>query len=118
MSSIFQVSFVFTNQVDGKLAPIDSTISPKLQAEESSKEPQKPKLKFKQNPIRFKERNLPSKVALKSSYSPKPSVFPALSSVKVNKNISTNAAPNVENSCVNQLPQKRSCPVYVDVDSE
>ena len=41
----FQVTFVFTNQVNGRLVPVESIMSPKLQ----QKDPKKELLKSKQN---------------------------------------------------------------------
>lgn len=45
--SLFQVTFVFSNQVDGKLVPIESTMSPKVQATEGNSD----HLKQRRNPI-------------------------------------------------------------------
>lgn len=104
--SLFQVTFVFTNQVDGKLTPIDSTISSEIQQEEN-KELIQLKRNVKQNPL---------SLAQKPSYSLKPSMRPPLSSVRAKENIPTQAALNSKNSLVNQLPQKRSCPTYADTD--
>ncbi|XP_028789600.1 protein CHROMATIN REMODELING 25 [Neltuma alba] len=102
-----EVTFVFTNQVDGKLTPIDSTVSSEQQQEES-KEVIQLKRNSKQSPV--------LSLHQKPSYSLKPSMRPALSSVRTKENISTQAALKTKNSLVNQLPQKRSCPTYVDVD--
>ncbi|KAF7810909.1 protein CHROMATIN REMODELING 25 [Senna tora] len=124
-----EVTFVFTNQVNGKLVPIDSTVSPKLHQEESSNEPLKPKQNVKSNPCLSLHQKLPLKSASSvavtssistSSVSTKPSMKSAiLNSIGINKNISsTNAALKAENSLVNQLPQKRSCPVYVFDEDE
>lgn len=116
------MSFVFTNQVNGKLAPIESAVSPRLQQEESSKELLKPNQNVKPNFITTLHRKSSlqsvSAVAIKSSYSPKPSVTPATNSDRYNQNISTHAALKTQNTLVNQLPQKRSCPVYVDDDDD
>ncbi|XP_054787444.1 protein CHROMATIN REMODELING 25 [Prosopis cineraria] len=103
-----EVTFVFTNQVDGKLTPIDSTVSSELQQEES-KEMIQLERNVKQNSVL----SLPQK----PSYSLKPSLRPALGSVRTKENVSIQAALNSKNSLVNQLPQKRSCPTYVDSDN-
>ncbi|KAI9127982.1 hypothetical protein K1719_000975 [Acacia pycnantha] len=102
-----EVTFVFTNQVDGKLTPIDSTISSAIQQEESEELIQL-KRNVKQNPF--------LSLAQKPSYSLKPSMRPPLSCVRAKENIPTEAALNSKNSLVNQLPQKRSCPTYVNTD--
>lgn len=104
---IFQVTFVFTNQVNGKLVPVESTISPKLQQKELLK--LKPRRNVEQKSTPFA---LHDKLSLRSASTTSCS-FPkeSLNSVKITKNISINVALRTEQSLVNAvLPQKRSRP--------
>ncbi|MED6217763.1 DNA-dependent ATPase protein rad54 [Stylosanthes scabra] len=52
-----EVTFVFTNQVNGRLVPIESTSSSAPQQKEVNKEIPKLKLRFKQKPAIFSEHN-------------------------------------------------------------
>ncbi|KAL2349569.1 hypothetical protein Fmac_003569 [Flemingia macrophylla] len=94
-----EVSFIFTNQVNGKLVPIESNISPKVH----QKELLKSKQNCKQKPIPF---SLHNRLPLQSA------------AVGITKNISMNVAFETNYSLAsNVLPQKRSCPANINDDN-
>ncbi|KAE9612789.1 hypothetical protein Lal_00027488 [Lupinus albus] len=109
-----EVSFIFTNQVNGKLVPIESTITPELQQKEPNNEIL---LKSKLNVRHSLHNKLPRRVrgvATSSTTSSflKPSLIKeALHSVRITKNIS--ASP-----VINSLPLKRSCPTNISDDDD
>ncbi|CAJ1924287.1 unnamed protein product [Sphenostylis stenocarpa] len=95
-----EVTFVFTNQVNGKLVPIESIISSKLQ----QKEPNKELLKSKPTPLY-------NRLPLQSASG----VASVSSSSTPNTNITTNVAFDTDYSLVSKvLPQKRSCPANIN----
>ncbi|KAK7253202.1 hypothetical protein RIF29_37728 [Crotalaria pallida] len=98
-----EVSFVFTNQVNGMLVPIESTLSPELQNNELV-------LKSKLNVKHSLHSKLPLRV--RGVAAGTSSSFPRASSIK--ENISTNIAFKTNFSLVKKsLPQKRSCPANI-----
>lgn len=99
----FQVTFVFTNQVNGRLVPVESIMSPKLQQKDPKKELLKSKQNGKQKPTPF---SLHNRLPLQSA------------SVGITKNISMNVAFKPQYSLVSKvLPQKRSCPANINDDN-
>ncbi|XP_073220234.1 protein CHROMATIN REMODELING 25 isoform X2 [Cicer arietinum] len=105
-----EVTFVFTNQVDGKLVPVDSIVSPKLQ----KKELHKPRrnVERKSTPFALHDKLVPLRsafgIANMSCSSSIARRKEATSSVRITKNI---ALKNTEHSLVNEVSrQKRSCP--------
>ncbi|XP_027362727.1 protein CHROMATIN REMODELING 25 [Abrus precatorius] len=117
-----EVTFVFTNQVNGHLVPIESITSPKLQQKEPNKELVKSKQNGKQNSTPFPLHNkLPlrsaSGVANTSPSIPNARTKEKLNSVRINKNTSMNLAFQTDYSHVNKVvPQKRSCPANINDD--
>ncbi|XP_057763471.1 protein CHROMATIN REMODELING 25 isoform X1 [Arachis stenosperma] len=117
-----EVTFVFTNQVNGQLVPIESTSSSAPRQKETNKELPKLKLRFTRKPAIFSEDNNKlslrsvSGVACASSSSPNTFKKEKLHSIGITKGISTNvAAFRTDYSVVNKSPpQKRSRPANVD----
>jgi DNA repair and recombination RAD54-like protein len=108
------VTFVFTNQVDGKLVPVDSIISPKLQKKELH-QPRR-NVERKSTPFALHNKLVPlrsaSSIATVSWSSPIAWTKEATNCVRITKNISTSVALNTKHSLVNEVSrQKRSCPV-------
>lgn len=109
------MTFVFTNQVDGKLVPVEP-ISPKLQQKEPHKEFLKPKQNVEQKFTRFAlhdklQRRSASVIASASCSSSNAWTKEALHSVRITKNISMNVALKTDHSLPNEVSrQKRSCP--------
>ncbi|KAG4404021.1 hypothetical protein AAZX31_01G229500 [Glycine max] len=98
-----EVTFVFTNQVNGRLVPVESIMSPKLQQKDPKKELLKSKQNGKQKPTPF---SLHNRLPLQSA------------SVGITKNISMNVAFKPQYSLVSKvLPQKRSCPANINDDN-
>lgn len=56
---LFQVSFVFTNQVDGKLVPIESMVSPKIQGAEGNENNLKSNRNLNQKTMLLSQRRKP-----------------------------------------------------------
>ncbi|KAK7405812.1 hypothetical protein VNO78_07422 [Psophocarpus tetragonolobus] len=107
-----EVTFVFTNQVNGRLVPTESIISPKLLQKEPDKEMLKPKQNGKQKTSIYSLHNrLPlQSVASMSSSTPIAWTKETVNSVGITKNISMNVDFKTEYSVVSKvLPQKRSC---------
>nr|KYP45084.1 hypothetical protein KK1_033366 [Cajanus cajan] len=116
-----EVTFVFSNQVNGRLVPIESNISPKVQ----QKELLKSKQNGKQKPMPFSLHNrLPpqsaSGIASNSMSSSTPNAWTkeTLNSIGITKNISMNVAFETNYSLAgNILPLKRSCPANINDDN-
>ncbi|WJX54532.1 DNA-dependent ATPase protein rad54 [Trifolium repens] len=109
-----EVTFVFTNQVDGKLVPVDSIISPKLQKKELHQS--RRNVERKSTPFALHNKLVPlrsaSSIATVSWSSPIAWTKEATNCVRITKNISTSVALNTKHSLVNEVSrQKRSCPV-------
>ncbi|KAJ7967452.1 Protein CHROMATIN REMODELING like [Quillaja saponaria] len=115
-----EVTFVFTNQVDGKLVPMESTVSPKQQVVEGNKELTKSKQSFNQKHISF-SLHKPMHSASSNSISifnrtSSPS-FKALPRAITNSTKgSTHVSFKSKLPPVNQLPQKRQCLNNVEND--
>ncbi|XP_019444509.1 PREDICTED: protein CHROMATIN REMODELING 25 [Lupinus angustifolius] len=109
-----EVTFIFTNQINGKLVPIESTITPELQQKEPNNEIL---LKSKLNVRHSLHNKLPLRVrgvattSTTSSFLKPSSIKEALHSVRITKNIS--ASP-----VINSLPRKRSCPTNISNDDD
>ncbi|BAU00864.1 hypothetical protein VIGAN_10250000 [Vigna angularis var. angularis] len=95
-----EVTFVFTNQVNGRLVPIESKMSPKLQ----KKEPNKELLKSMPTPISLQNR-LPLQSA--SGVASMSSSTPNVNSMGIRKNISNYSLVS------KVLPHKRSRPADI-----
>ncbi|XP_045816620.1 protein CHROMATIN REMODELING 25 isoform X2 [Trifolium pratense] len=109
-----EVTFVFTNQVDGKLVPVDSIISPKPQKKELH-QPRR-NVERKSTPFALHNKLVPlrsaSSIAKVSCSSPIAWKKEATNCVRIAKNISTSVALNTKHSLVNEVSrQKRACPV-------
>ncbi|GAU29532.1 hypothetical protein TSUD_115540 [Trifolium subterraneum] len=105
-----EVTFVFTNQVDGKLVPVDSIISPKLQKKELH-QPRR-NAERKSTPFALHNKLVPLRSASSIASSPIAWTKEATNCVRITKNISTSVALNTKHSLVNEVSrQKRSCPV-------
>lgn len=118
--TILQVTFVFTNQVDGKLVPIESKVSPQMEQTEGNKNQSnlKQNLDRKPNLLSQHHRLLQSissnensgNIALSSQPKQKGSV----------KSIRTSLKGTIKHklSTVNQLPLKRLSPENVEHDDD
>ncbi|KAJ4716327.1 protein CHROMATIN REMODELING 25 [Melia azedarach] len=115
-----EVSFVFTNQVDGKLVPIESKVSPKIQTTEGNKNQTnlKPNVNQKSKLLSQHHRLLQSvpsvenftKISFSSSSQP--------SSLKVTLKSTRTSLIKPKLSFQNQLPLKRSSPHNVEHDDD
>lgn len=118
-----EVSFVFTNQINGRLVPIESIINSKVQQQEPNTELLKSKQNSKQKTTPFSSHNrLPlqsaSGVASMPSSTPIRWTKKTLNSVGITRNITKNVAFKTEYSLVSKvLPQKRSSPASVNDDN-
>ncbi|KAI5423599.1 protein CHROMATIN REMODELING 25 [Lathyrus oleraceus] len=105
-----EVTFVFTNQVDGKLVPVDS-ISPKVQ----KKELHRPRrnVERKSTPFSLHNKLVPLRSASHSS-----SIAwkkEATNCERITKKVDIDVALNTEHSLVNEISgQKRSCPADIN----
>lgn len=115
-----EVTFVFTNQVDGKLVPIESKVSPKMQATEGNKNPNnhitnpKPKLDQRSKLLSQHHKLLKDVPSLKNS-----AKF-SLSASSQPKSMTTSlkGAIKPKLSFGNQLPLKRLSPDNVEHDDD
>ncbi|KAL8541379.1 hypothetical protein ACS0TY_002583 [Phlomoides rotata] len=123
--SIFQasagdeVSFVFTNQVEGKLAPVESTVRPQIEVEQKSqpnfRKPlsQRAVLSYKHKvmspPISFKGDSTRSSSNLKPPTQPRSKLMRTLEG-KTNITLSPKVSPAI------QVTSNRLSPVYVGDD--
>ncbi|KAK9176794.1 hypothetical protein WN944_028813 [Citrus x changshan-huyou] len=115
-----EVTFVFTNQVDGKLVPIESKVSPKIQATEGNKNLNnhitnpKPKLDQKSKLLSQHHKLLKDVPSLKNS------VKFSLSASSQPKSMTTSlkGAIKPKLSFGNQLPLKRLSPDNVEHDDD
>ena len=106
------MTFVFTNQVDGKLVPVDS-ISPKLQKKELHKPSRN--VERKSTPFALHNKLVPlrsaSNIANVSCSSTIAWMKKAKNCEKITQNIAMSVALNTKRSLVNELSrQKRSYP--------
>lgn len=117
---ILQVTFVFTNQVDGKLVPIESKVSPKIQGTEGNKNLNnhitnpKPKLDQRSKLLSQHHKLLKDVPSLKNS-----AKF-SLSASSQPKSMTTSlkGAIKPKLSFGNQLPLKRFSPDNVEHDDD
>ncbi|CAI8587210.1 unnamed protein product [Vicia faba] len=103
-----EVTFVFTNQVDGKLVPVDS-ISPKVQ----KKELHRPRrnVERKSTPFSLHNKLVPT-ASHSSSIGWKKE---ATNCERITKKVAIDVALNTEHSLVNEISgQKRSCPADIN----
>ncbi|KAM1382281.1 hypothetical protein ACFX2F_034762 [Malus domestica] len=120
-----EVTFVFTNQVDGKLVPIESKVRPKIQEQEGKENcPRlKQNLNQKSMPLSWQRKPLESvslgENSIRSTSAPfKPSEKSTVKSVKTSLKGSVHVALTPELSLKNRLPQKRSSPDSVEHDDD
>ncbi|XP_058778584.1 protein CHROMATIN REMODELING 25-like [Vicia villosa] len=104
-----EVTFVFTNQVDGKLVPVDS-MSPKVQ----KKELHRPRRNVERKSTLFSSHN--KLVPLHSaSHSSSIAWKKEATSCEITKKVGIDVASNTKNSLVNEISkQKRSCPADIN----
>lgn len=116
---------MFTNQVDGKLVPIESKVSPKIQEQEGKEN--RPRLKQNLNqksmPLSWQRKPLESvssgENSIRNTSSPfKPSEKSTVKSVKTSLKGSVHVALTPKLSLKNRLPQKRSSPDSVEHDDD
>jgi DNA repair and recombination RAD54-like protein len=120
---LFQVTFVFTNQVDGKLVPIES-ISPKMRGAEEKEKEFKSKESLNKNSMLFSQHKKPLQSVLSNGNSIKSSLctFPPLPRATM-KSVGTTLKGSsdvlkTKISPGNQLPQKRLSPDSVEHDDD
>lgn len=100
------MTFVFTNQVDGKLVPVDS-VSPKVQ----KKELHRPRRNVERISTPFSSHNklVPPRSA---SHSTSIAWKKEATNCEITKKVGMDVASNTKNSLVNEISkQKRSCPI-------
>ncbi|XP_068321911.1 protein CHROMATIN REMODELING 25 [Pyrus communis] len=120
-----EVTFVFTNQVDGKLVPIESKVSPKIQEQEGKENcPRlKQNLNQKSVPLSWQRKPLESvssgENSIRNTSAPfKPSEKSTVKSVKTSLKGPVHVALTPKLSLNNRLPQKRSSPDSVEHDDD
>ncbi|KAJ0076633.1 hypothetical protein Patl1_36148 [Pistacia atlantica] len=116
-----EVTFVFTNQVDGKLVPIESNVSPKIERTEGDKNQSnlKQNLDRKSNLLSQHHRLLQSISSNKNSRNITFSSQPSLQKGTVNSmRTSLKGTVKPKLSLVNQLPLKRLSPENVEHDDD
>ncbi|KAL9415141.1 hypothetical protein AB3S75_043420 [Citrus x aurantiifolia] len=115
-----EVTFVFTNQVDGKLVPIESKVSPKMQATEGNKNPNnhitnpKPKLDQRSKLLSQHHKLLKDVPSLENSTK----FSLSASSQPKSMRTSLKGAIKPKLSFGNQLPLKRFSPDNVEHDDD
>ncbi|KAH9656079.1 protein CHROMATIN REMODELING 25 [Citrus sinensis] len=115
-----EVTFVFTNQVDGKLVPIESKVSPKMQATEGNKNPNnhitnpKPKLDQRSKLLSQHHKLLKDVPSLENSAK----FSLSASSQPKSMRTSLKGAIKPKLSFGNQLPLKRFSPDNVEHDDD
>ncbi|KAM5549273.1 hypothetical protein ABKV19_000607 [Rosa sericea] len=119
-----EVTFVFTNQVDGKLVPIESKASPKMQGEEGKENIFKSKQNLNQKSMLMSWQRKPLE-SLSSSVNTARSTLSApfrpLQNTTVKSGITSlkgSVALKPKLSLGNLLPQKRSSPDTVEHDDD
>lgn len=121
-----EVTFVFTNQVDGKLVPIESKASPKMQGEEGKENLLKSKQNLNQKPMLMSWQRKPLQSLSSSENSTSstmsapfmPSQKTTVKSVRTSLKGSVHVALKPTLSLGNRLPQKRSSPDTVEQDDD
>lgn len=116
---------MFTNQVDGKLVPIESKVSPKIQEQEGKENcPRlKQNLNQKSVPLSWQRKPLESvssgENSIRNTSAPfKPSEKSTVKSVKTSLKGPVHVALTPKLSLNNRLPQKRSSPDPVENDDD
>lgn len=114
---------MFTNQVDGKLVPIESKASPKMQGEEGKENLLKSKQKLNQKPMLMSWQRKPLESLSSSENSPRSTMFmpsqkTTVKSVRTSLKGSVHVALKPKLSLGNRLPQKRSSPDTVEHDDD
>ena len=123
---LFQVTFVFTNQVDGKLVPIESTVRPKMQGAEENENGFKSKPNPNQKSMLFSQHKKPLQSVLCNGDSirstlctfSKPLPRATMKSVTSTLKGSAHVTSKTKHSPGNQLPQKRLSPDTVQHDDD
>lgn len=120
---VFQVTFVFTNQIGGKLVPVESVRSPRADGVEGIRNDPSSKGNQRQKPMfsskRHSSPSVSSSVGSVSSIPPtscKPLQRSNLISVRNSLKGTLPVALKPKLSLENQLPQKRSSPEPKDDD--
>ncbi|XP_021652937.1 protein CHROMATIN REMODELING 25 [Hevea brasiliensis] len=119
-----EVTFVFTNQVDGKLVPIESTVNPKMQDIKGNQNQHDNKDNLDRNLKLFQHHKLPQpflpsgdsvRDSLSSSF--KPLLRTNVKRMRTLKG-TENADPNSKQTFGNQLPLKSLSPCTVEYDDD
>lgn len=109
-----EVSFVFTNQVDGKLVPVESMGAQKTHETQANKNQSSSESPSNSKPIPLQQRFLPSILSSGDANAMKNTLVESLPRVPVKSRTSLKAVVNVnlkpKLSLGNQLPLKRSSP--------
>lgn len=117
---------MFTNQVDGKLVPIESKASPKMEGEEGKENLLKSKQNLNQKPMLMSWQRKPLQSLSSSENSTSstmsasfmPSQKTTVKSVRTSLKGSVHVALKPKLSLGNRLPQKRSSPDTVEQDDD
>lgn len=125
-SAVDEVTFVFTNQVDGKLVPIESTVRPKMQGAEENENGFKSKPNPNQKSMLFSQHKKPLQSVLCNGDSirstlctfSKPLPRATMKSVTSTLKGSAHVTSKTKLSPGNQLPQKRLSPDTVQHDDD
>ncbi|BFG41805.1 hypothetical protein CerSpe_280790 [Prunus speciosa] len=121
-----EVTFVFTNQVDGKLVPVESKVNPKMQGEEGKENHPKLRQNLNQKPLLLSWQRKPLESVSSSENSTrntmsapfKPSEKTTVESVKTSLKGSVHVALKPKLSLKIRLPLKRSSPDTVNHDDD
>ncbi|PON69110.1 Helicase [Parasponia andersonii] len=121
-----EVSFVFSNQVDGKLVPIDSMARPKIQLAEGNENHPKSNRNLNQKTMLLSQRRKPlesvvSNQVLKRStisafYKPLPRANVECEASSLSCSVQPQDSVKIKPSIGYQLPQKRLSPYTLDHD--
>lgn len=121
---LFQVTFVFTNQVDGKLVPIESKVSPKMHGEVGKENLFKSKKNLNQKSMLMSWQRKPLESLSSSANTTRGTLSAHLNpsqSSTVKSGITSlkgSIALKPKLSLGNRLPQKRSSPDTVEHDDD
>ncbi|XP_021617338.1 protein CHROMATIN REMODELING 25 isoform X3 [Manihot esculenta] len=120
-----EVTFVFTNQVDGKLVPIESTPTPKMQEIEGNQKEHDNKENLDRNLNLFQHQKSPQpplpngdSVRVPLSASLKPLLRTTVKRMRTPLKEAENAALKSKRTLGNQLPLKRLSPYTVEFDND
>ncbi|KAL4615457.1 hypothetical protein ACB092_07G126200 [Castanea dentata] len=117
-SAVDEVTFVFTNQVDGKLVPIESNVNPKMQGTEENENGFKSNPNLNKKSMLFSQHQKPLQSVLCNGDSirstlctfSKPLPRVTMKSVTTTSKDSAHVESRTNLSLGNQLPQKRLTP--------